>query len=90
MKCPSCQADNPTGNRFCESCGAALPARGAACAAALRPESRFCGSCGSRVGEAPAGEPAAPTAPTLVAAARPLWIKDSAPRDATPYYCELE
>ena len=63
MQCPSCQAGNPPGSRFCDQCGTALPARCGACGATLRPESRFCGTCGARAGgEAP------PTAPTAAAA----------------------
>ncbi len=49
MLCPSCQADNPSGNRFCEQCGTPLEARCPQCGASVRPGVRFCGACGQRL-----------------------------------------
>jgi len=48
MRCPSCQADNPPRNRFCDECGIALESRCPDCGAPLRPGKNFCGSCGRR------------------------------------------
>ena len=62
MQCPSCQAGNPPGSRFCDQCGTTLPAQCGACGATLRPESRFCGTCGARV-----GTEVSPPAPTAAA-----------------------
>ena len=60
MRCGNCQAENPAENRFCEHCGATLPARCAVCGAPLRPESRFCGGCGARVSAEATAAPPAP------------------------------
>ena len=46
MQCPSCEADNPAGARFCEQCGGALELHCPHCRAAARPGARFCVSCG--------------------------------------------
>ncbi len=71
MLCSSCQAENPSGNRFCDQCGAPLEARCPSCGAALRPGVRFCGACGHRLTETPASSPAAgpPPAPPMAAPA---------------------
>ena len=49
MKCVSCGQDNPTGARFCGSCGATLAIKGE-CSACRRPnpaDSQFCSGCGA-------------------------------------------
>ena len=46
MHCPSCEADNPAGARFCEQCGCAIELRCSHCGAVARPRARFCVSCG--------------------------------------------
>ena len=86
MQCPSCHADNPSANRFCEQCGASLEARCPQCATTLRPGARFCGACGHRIApteptasEGPAGQPAtSPVPPTArpVAAYTPKHLAD--------------
>ena len=58
MLCPSCQADNPPANRFCDQCGAPLEARCPRCNAEVRAGARFCGACGHSL--APAQPVAAP------------------------------
>ncbi len=74
MSCSACGHDNPTGNRFCGGCGAALERLCRACQHSNPPDHRFCGGCGAalEVASSPAG-------PALVA-------RDSlrAPRDYTP------
>src|SRR6516225_6713491 len=47
MECPSCKADIPEGNRFCEACGASAPILCASCGAPARSSARFCGRCGA-------------------------------------------
>ena len=47
MECPSCKADIPEGNRFCEACGAQAPIRCSSCGAPARSGARFCGKCGA-------------------------------------------
>jgi predicted amidophosphoribosyltransferase len=77
MQCPSCRADNPPGNRFCDQCGEALEARCPQCSAVLRAGARFCGGCGHRLATDPAAvveRPRASSAPTAPAPppARPI------------------
>jgi class 3 adenylate cyclase/tetratricopeptide (TPR) repeat protein len=45
MKCPRCQADNPSGARFCGQCAAPLVAGCPACGAGNPPGNKFCGQC---------------------------------------------
>jgi predicted amidophosphoribosyltransferase len=47
MECPSCKADIPEGNRFCEACGAPAPILCSSCGALARSGARFCGKCGA-------------------------------------------
>ncbi len=56
--CRHCQATNPEGGRFCETCGAALEEECAACGAPHRPDARFCTQCGAPLGAAQALLPA--------------------------------
>ena len=69
MQCPSCHADNPSANRFCDQCGAPLEARCPQCAASLREGARFCGACGYRLG--PPGTPSEVSPPAGSPAPRP-------------------
>ena len=67
MNCEHCGAENPTGQRFCGSCGSALSQSCAACGAVNPAGQRFCGECG-----APLGTALAPAAATVPAAERKL------------------
>lgn len=60
MRCPSCEAPNAPGRRFCGRCGQSLANRCPDCGFANEPDERFCGGCGSRL------EPSTPegTTPT--------------------------
>jgi class 3 adenylate cyclase/tetratricopeptide (TPR) repeat protein len=53
--CPSCQTANRDSARFCENCGAALPAACPNCGTLNRPGARFCDHCGERLATPPAG-----------------------------------
>lgn len=55
MHCPTCGADNPKGNGYCESCGAQLRAQCPRCRSETSPTARFCASCGFALGT-PEGE----------------------------------
>jgi class 3 adenylate cyclase/tetratricopeptide (TPR) repeat protein len=55
MKCLRCQAENPTGARFCGQCAAPLAAVCPSCGASNAPENKFCGQCA-----APLDQPAPP------------------------------
>jgi hypothetical protein len=76
MRCPKCQTKVEPADRFCLSCGAALPRPEAArpvpvdrpasaltcpqCGSPLREKDAFCGSCGGPAGAEPAARRAAP------------------------------
>jgi len=47
MQCPSCQAENREGHRFCGECGAPLVLTCPACSFANEPGKKFCGGCGA-------------------------------------------
>ncbi len=55
MKCLRCQAENPTGTRFCGGCAAPLASVCPSCAASNPPQNKFCGQCA-----APLDQPARP------------------------------
>ncbi|MDB5872476.1 MAG: adenylate/guanylate cyclase protein [Ramlibacter sp.] len=65
MECQACHTANPESNRFCESCGEALPLKCAACGFHCTAAARFCGGCGTPLG----GEAAASAAARPVPAA---------------------
>ena len=47
MRCESCGTQNPTGQRFCGQCGAALTLICGSCGATNQPSQRYCGACGT-------------------------------------------
>jgi class 3 adenylate cyclase/tetratricopeptide (TPR) repeat protein len=51
MRCPRCQATNPTGARFCEECGARLARICPHCRAEVSSGKRFCWSCGGQLAD---------------------------------------
>ena len=71
MRCPRCGNDNPTGQRFCGDCGAALDVPCGSCGTSNPPGQRYCGNCGAQLTPAAAsdtmrsstgqGQPTAPT-----------------------------
>ena len=67
MRCPSCQVENPSQNRFCEQCGAPLATRCPQCGAPIGPSVRFCGACGHRLIGPGAGAPAHVSRPWVAA-----------------------
>ncbi len=79
IRCPAGHA-NTVGERFCGTCGAALPV---ICANghANDPSDQFCGVCGAPIG---AGAPAAAAAPPPVAAAPPPVAAAPPPVAAAP------
>ncbi len=52
MICPSCQATNEAGRKFCGECGTRLAVTCAACGTANTPGLRFCGECGTELTDA--------------------------------------
>jgi hypothetical protein len=59
MECPSCHSEMPDESRFCDVCGAALPARCLSCGAANRAGAKFCSKCGKTL------TPESPAAPSI-------------------------
>ncbi len=53
MICPTCDAANPGGAKFCNNCGARLPEPCSACGTTNPAGAKFCNNCGSKL----AGEP---------------------------------
>jgi len=45
MTCLRCQAENPSGTRFCGQCAAPLASVCPSCGASNPPENKFCGQC---------------------------------------------
>ena len=60
MRCPRCQAENESGARFCEDCGARLEATCPSCGTLVTPGKKFCRSCGAALIAEPAGRFASP------------------------------
>jgi class 3 adenylate cyclase/tetratricopeptide (TPR) repeat protein len=54
MKCPRCQRENLTRQKFCGECGAPLASSCPSCGATNPPGQKFCGECGASLAEAPA------------------------------------
>jgi hypothetical protein len=51
MRCPACQHENPSGQKFCGNCGARLASLCPSCNAPNPPGQKFCGDCGSALGQ---------------------------------------
>jgi membrane protease subunit (stomatin/prohibitin family) len=47
--CPSCNAQNVAGARFCNNCGAKMASFCPTCGVPVTPGSRFCSSCGGKI-----------------------------------------
>jgi hypothetical protein len=65
-----CGHANPSGHRFCDTCGAARQRRCSACGGLNREAARFCGACGAALG-ADAGRVVANAVPPAEATASP-------------------
>jgi tetratricopeptide (TPR) repeat protein len=50
MQCPRCQAENPTGMKFCGQCAAPLAAACPSCGTSNPPANKFCGQCAAPLG----------------------------------------
>jgi len=66
VTCPTCNAVNPAGTRFCLECGTRLGEQCQSCGAARVGEAKFCGECGAPFAatehNAPTGTSTAPVA----------------------------
>ncbi len=81
MQCPSCQAENREGRRFCADCGAPLALACPDCGFANEPDEKFCGGCGAALASA-GTQAAAPEAPELAA-------PEAERRQLTVMFCDL-
>jgi len=82
MECPSCKADIPEGNRFCEACGAPAPALCPSCGAPARSGARFCGRCGAALTVAASPSDATQVRPSPSSA-------EAERRQLTVMFCDL-
>jgi class 3 adenylate cyclase/tetratricopeptide (TPR) repeat protein len=74
MTCTSCGADNPSGAKFCNECGASLLRTCPSCTSPNAPGARFCSECGTALGEEIDGEGVAERATTAVAERRVVSV----------------
>ncbi len=94
MDCPSCQAENRPGRRFCGKCGAALPATCPSCGFSNDPDDAFCGGCGASLEAKPqttvAKEPKPRQVPEPPPAQEPESdAVESARRHLTVLFCDM-
>lgn len=71
MNCPNCNADVPSGARFCSGCGTSLAGVCRACGTSNQADARFCSQCGGKLqGEAEGSVPTTSDAENLPYAER--------------------
>jgi class 3 adenylate cyclase len=94
MDCPSCQAENRPGRRFCGKCGTALPVTCPSCGFANEPNDAFCGGCGTSLEAEP--QAAAPKESEPNQAPKPAPAREpesdaveSARRHLTVLFCDM-
>ena len=51
MDCPACHTSNPSGQKYCGSCGRSLELQCPGCGAPNPPQYKFCGQCGTNLAE---------------------------------------
>ncbi len=49
MECPACHTANPSGQKFCGTCGRKLESACPSCGATNPPQYKFCGTCGGNL-----------------------------------------
>lgn len=84
MKCPNCGSENPSSNKFCGDCGAALSLPCPVCGKSNPAQYKFCSECGSALA---AGSPA--PAPADDAPPRPPHDAAAERRQLTVMFCDL-
>jgi hypothetical protein len=86
MQCPQCRAENDSGLRFCESCGATLARLCPSCGHELKPQAKFCGQCGAELRGSGVGD-------RVSVADTPHPLPDTLPqgerRQLTVLFCDL-
>ncbi len=78
MVCPSCQAENKEGAKFCNECGTPLALRCPDCGTAHRPGQKFCDECGRAL------QPSTPLPPAGVAGAATAPLAGAPDAGASP------
>jgi class 3 adenylate cyclase len=93
LVCPSCQANNRSGRKFCSRCGGRLSAACPACGFVNEPDEDFCGGCGVRVATAAdSASVGTTTPPPPVATAPPPPVRareEAERRQLTVMFCDL-
>ena len=95
MRCSTCGAENPAGQRFCGNCGAALANPCPKCGADNPVGQRFCGECGTALATTevslPSSSPPQTTAEVRVSTARneAFGLTDGERRHLTVLFCDL-
>jgi predicted ATPase/class 3 adenylate cyclase len=87
MECPSCRAAVPEGSKFCNQCGAALPARCVSCGHENTSGAKFCSECGATL--ARASHAPAPTTITAASHASSTSIPSAERRQLTVLFCDI-
>ncbi len=87
MECPSCRAATQEGSKFCNQCGAALPARCLSCGHENTPGAKFCSECGATLAR-PSHTPA-PTTITAALGATSTSIASAERRQLTVLFCDI-
>ena len=72
MICPTCNAANPSGAKFCNNCGTPLPIGCPNCGQTNPAGARFCNNCGHNLFDASAATQPAPAKPSPAAPANQL------------------
>ncbi len=92
MRCPSCQAENREGRRFCAECGVPLASVCAACGFSNEPGEKFCGGCGQPL-QSPGPESPSPKAYTPPHLAEKILTSRSAlegeRKQVTVLFCDI-
>ena len=86
MECPSCHAETPDTSKFCNECGAALPARCPSCGATNRANSKFCSECGQKLSPS---EPAIKSVGASVSKSSLQPSTSAERRQLTVMFCDL-
>jgi predicted amidophosphoribosyltransferase len=88
MECPSCRAEIREGSKFCDECGASMPARCPSCGAENRAGAKFCSDCGAKL----TGDVAKPGPSQTTAATQqptPAVVSSAERRQLTVMFCDL-
>jgi class 3 adenylate cyclase/tetratricopeptide (TPR) repeat protein len=86
IECPSCQSENPQGNKFCGECGEKLPLACHSCGQVIPLNNKFCGNCGTPT--EPSGTPKN-VEPEMPAETPQATETEAERRQLTVMFCDL-